>query len=641
MKAVKRAIQRFQAFLKNSNEAIWCIGLEQPIPIDLPETEQIDRIYSYAYFQEANDVYARSAGYRCGEEMVGLRLVDILPRSNPKNIDTLKHLIRSRYHRTDVESVEIDQQGGSHYLLNNVIGEIEDGRLIRAWGTSRDITQLKQAEAALKSSEANLKAFLDNSDDMICARDKAGALLFWNAAFNRSCLRLFGVEASVGLKTAELIPENQRANIEHIVDLWRRVFDGQKVREVYSYTWPNGETHYLETTWTPVRVDGRIGWAAEVTRDITEMKMAEIKLRNQLDQIKELQQRVEDECTYFREEIKSDHNFETIIGDSDALKYVLYRVVEVAPTEATVLIMGETGTGKELIARAIHNKSLRSKRPLVKINCAALPATLIESELFGHVKGAFTGAETQRVGRFELADGGTLFLDEISELPLALQAKLLRILQDGEFERLGSSKTIRVKVRIIAASNRNLDEEVKRGRFRQDLLYRINVFPLTIPPLRQRKEDIPALVRLFIDRSARRMGKRIRTAPADLIAHLLAYDWPGNVRELENVIERAVITSRNSVLRLSDRLVPAELDRVSQPRSAQIEPQPLAEVERDHINRVLEHARWIIDGPRGAARILGLAPSTLRDRMKKLNIHRPKGAAQAPAPRHTVATAFR
>jgi transcriptional regulator with GAF, ATPase, and Fis domain len=320
---------------------------------------------------------------------------------------------------------------------------------------------------------------------------------------------------------------------------------------------------------------------------------------------------------------------------------VLYRVVEVAPTEATVLIMGETGTGKELIARAIHNKSLRSKRPLVKINCAALPATLIESELFGHVKGAFTGAETQRVGRFELAHGGTLFLDEISELPLALQAKLLRILQDGEFERLGSSKTIRVKVRIIAASNRNLDEEVKKGRFRQDLLYRINVFPLTIPPLRQRKEDIPALVRLFIDRSARRMGKRIRTAPADLIAHLLAYDWPGNVRELENVIERAVITSRNSVLRLSDRLVPAELDRVSQPRSAQIEPQPLAEVERDHINRVLEHARWIIDGPRGAARILGLAPSTLRDRMKKLNIHRPKGAAQAPAPRHTVATAFR
>jgi transcriptional regulator with GAF, ATPase, and Fis domain len=371
-------------------------------------------------------------------------------------------------------------------------------------------------------------------------------------------------------------------------------------------------------------VDDRIDWAAEVTRDITEIKLAEIELRRQLDQITALQQRIEEECTYLQEEIKAEHNFDTIVGDSDALKYVLYRVVEVAPTEASVLIMGETGTGKELIARAIHQESPRSHRPLVKVNCAALPATLIESELFGHVRGAFSGADAKRVGRFELADGGTLFLDEISEMPLGLQAKLLHVLQDGEFERLGSSETLRADVRIIAATNRDLEQAVKKGRFRQDLLYRINVFPLTIPPLRQRKEDIPALVHWFVERSGRKMGKQIRTVPASLITHLQTYDWPGNVRELENVIERAVITSRNSVLKLGERLTPSGSDRQPRPAAARSELQPLAQVERDHIQQVLTHAHWTIDGPKGAARILGLAPSTLRDRMKKLKIHRPK-----------------
>jgi PAS domain S-box-containing protein len=618
------AVRRFQAFLKNSTEAIFCIALKKPISIDLPEAEQIEQIYAQAYFQEANDVYARLAGFQSGEEMIGLPMAEVMPRSDPRNIDTLKRAIRTRYQFSDVETVETNQQGGTYYLLNNVMGEIEDGRLVRAWGTARDITQFRQTELALKQSEANLRAFMENTADAICARDKAGALLFWNAAFNRACRNLFGVEASVGLKTVELIPEDQRENIAHIADIWRRVFGGETVRESYAYTWPNGEAHFLETTWTPIRVDDRIDWAAEVTRDITEIKLAEIELRRQLDQITALQQRIEEECTYLQEEIKAEHNFDTIVGDSDALKYVLYRVVEVAPTEASVLIMGETGTGKELIARAIHQESPRSHRPLVKVNCAALPATLIESELFGHVRGAFSGADAKRVGRFELADGGTLFLDEISEMPLGLQAKLLHVLQDGEFERLGSSETLRADVRIIAATNRDLEQAVKKGRFRQDLLYRINVFPLTIPPLRQRKEDIPALVHWFVERSGRKMGKQIRTVPASLITHLQTYDWPGNVRELENVIERAVITSRNSVLKLGERLTPSGSDRQPRPAAARSELQPLAQVERDHIQQVLTHAHWTIDGPKGAARILGLAPSTLRDRMKKLKIHRPK-----------------
>jgi PAS domain S-box-containing protein len=639
--SVGDAIQRFQAFLKNCNEAIFCIGLKVPIPIDLPEAEQIEQIYAHAFFQEANDVYARLAGFQSGEEMIGRPLADVMPRNDPRNIDTLKRVIRSRYRRTDIETVEVNQQGDTYYLLNNVIGEIEDGRLIRAWGTARDITRFKQVQVELMQSEANLRAYMDNTVDAICARDKAGALLFWNRAFNKVCQNIFGVEASVGLKTVELIPESQRGNIEHIVDIWRRVFNGETVKESYAYTWPNGETHFLETTWTPIQMDGRIDWAAEVTRDITEMKLAETELRRQLDQIKALQQRIEDQCNYLQEEIKSDHDFETIVGDSDAIKYVLYRVVEVAPTDTSVLIMGETGTGKELIARVIHNESQRNQRPLVKVNCAALPATLIESELFGHVRGAFTGAEAKRVGRFELADGGTLFLDEISEIPLALQGKLLHVLQDGAFERLGSSETLRADVRIIAASNRNLDKAVKEGRFRQDLLYRINVFPLTIPPLRLRAEDIPALVQHFVDQSARKMGKDIERVPAELIAHLQDYDWPGNVRELENVIERAVITTRNGVLKLADRLTPAEPDRPLKPSAPRFKLQPLAQVERDHIQRVLAHTHGTIDGPKGAARILGLAPSTLRDRMKKLKIQRPKRAASTRSPRQPVATAYR
>jgi PAS domain S-box-containing protein len=618
---LERAHQRFQAFLQNSNEAIWCIGLDQPIPIDSPEAEQIDGIYAHAYFQEANDVYARIAGYRRGEEMVGLRLADILPRTDPKNIETLKQLIQSRYYHTDVESAEIDKHGNTYHLLNNVIGVIEKGRLIRAWGTSRDITQFKKAEAALKSSEANLRAFLDNTEDMICARDGDGALLFWNEAFNRACKNLFGVEASVGLKTVELIPEAQRQHLQHISVIWRRVFEGEKIKEEYAYTWPNGEEHFLETTWTPVHIDDKIAWAAEVTRDITEKKMAEQALRRQLEEIKALQQHIRDECTYLQEEIKADHNFENIIGNSDALKYVLYRVAEVAPTDAPVLITGETGTGKELIARAIHDNSPRRQRPLMKINCAALPATLIESELFGHEKGAFTGADTKRAGRFKLAHGATLFLDEISEIPLDLQAKLLQVLQDGEFEPVGSSKTLRVDVRIIAASNRNLEEAVKKGRFRQDLLYRINVFPITIPSLRLRLEDIPLLVNWLVKQFNRKMGKSIDIIPAALIKHLQAYDWPGNVRELENVIERAVITSRNSVLKLTERLTPSA---APPERSPSAHAQTLAEVERAHIVAMLEQTRWKVEGPKGAARILGLAPSTLRDRMKKLKICRPE-----------------
>jgi transcriptional regulator with GAF, ATPase, and Fis domain len=362
---------------------------------------------------------------------------------------------------------------------------------------------------------------------------------------------------------------------------------------------------------------GAKGGVVIAHRDITKNKRSEISLRQANEKITRLKKRLEKEWVYLQEEIRGEHNFDNIVGHSDALKYVLYRVAEVAPTDAPVLIMGETGTGKELIARAIHNASARSNHAMVKINCAALPATLIESELFGHEKGAFTGADARRSGRFQLADGATLFMDEISEIPVELQAKLLRVLQDGEFEPLGSSKTLRVDVRIIAASNRNLEQEAQSGRFRKDLLYRINVFPLTIPPLRHRKEDIPLLANWFVEKYNREMGRTITSIPDRLINHLQAYDWPGNVRELENVIERAMITSKDSVLKLAEKLALSDRAKTWDDRS-----QKLADVEREHICEVLEKAHWKIEGKQGAARVLGLAPSTLRDRMKKLSIRR-------------------
>jgi formate hydrogenlyase transcriptional activator len=348
------------------------------------------------------------------------------------------------------------------------------------------------------------------------------------------------------------------------------------------------------------------------------------------EEIAALKVRLQDENVYLQEEISKEHNFEEIVGNSRALVEVLRNVETVAPTDSTVLIMGETGCGKELIARAIHSRSRRKHRPLVKLNCGAIPTGLVESELFGHMKGAFTGALERRVGRFELADGGTLFLDEISELPLDTQVKLLRVLQEHEFEPLGSSKTIRVNVRIIAASNRDLDKAIQEGRFRADLYYRLNVLPMVLPPLRQRRSDIPLLTSFFVERYARQLGKQITGVGQDTMEILSRYDWPGNIRELQNVIERAVVLSRGSVLRLGRDLVPMSADAAndeeivvsSNGQSSNDESHSLEQVEKRHILQVLKQTDWVIEGQNGAARILDLHPNTLRSRMKKLGLDR-------------------
>jgi DNA-binding NtrC family response regulator len=353
---------------------------------------------------------------------------------------------------------------------------------------------------------------------------------------------------------------------------------------------------------------------AELRQEICERKRAEQELQQALLEIQGLKEQLQAENIYLREEIRLEHNFTEIIGQSRELKYLLFKVEQVAPTDAAVLIAGETGTGKELIARAIHHASLRSERPLVKLNCAALPADLIESELFGHEKGAFTGAQTRQIGRFEFADGGTIFLDEVGELPLELQPKLLRVLQDGEFERLGNPRTISVDVRVIAATNRDLEAEVRAGRFRQDLYYRLSVYPLSVLPLRKRPDDIPVLVQVFVQKFSKKLGKQIDMIPHQAMHALQQYAWPGNVRELENVIERAVITTQDRTLRIELPQTPhAAVDTVK----------TLEEVERDHIVRVLNETHWRISGPKGAARLLGINPSTLRGRIQKLGIQKP------------------
>ncbi|MDY0222564.1 MAG: sigma 54-interacting transcriptional regulator [Desulfobacterium sp.] len=354
---------------------------------------------------------------------------------------------------------------------------------------------------------------------------------------------------------------------------------------------------------------------AELKRARQTAETEKLAAEDALYEIEKLKEQLEAERAYLKEEIKLEHNHENIIGSSDMLKYVLYKVEQIAESNTTVLILGETGTGKELVARAIHGSSERKGKALVKVNCAALPANLIESELFGHEKGAFTGSDRRQLGRFEVADGATLFLDEIGELPLELQSKLLRVLQDGEFERLGSSKTIKVDARIITATNRNLEEEVEKGRFRSDLWYRLNVFPITIPPLRERVADIPPLVDFYVKKISRRLGKTIDHVPINVMSSIQNYHWPGNVRELENVLERAVINSSGSKLHLVD-----DLSKSYKHLSKNLK--TLEAIERDYIVGVLKQTHWKVSGTNSAAEILGLNRSTLRGRMRKLNITR-------------------
>ena len=412
-----------------------------------------------------------------------------------------------------------------------------------------------------------------------------------------------------------LIPEEDRANVEREIN--EILASGTSGVIQFRWQTKDGRVLWVESHLTAIRDEnGKAVGLRGVTMDISERKRAETDLQKAVEEVSKLKNQLEEENIYLREEIKLAHDFDQIVGRSDATKYVLFKIEQVAPTDTRVLITGETGTGKELVAHAIHSASTRRDRPFVKVNCAALSPTLIESELFGHDKGAFTGATARKIGRFELANGATIFLDEIGELPLELQAKLLRVIQENEFERLGSSKTIQVDARIIAATNRNLKIAVEQGSFREDLWYRLNVFPITVPPLRDRKEDIPDLVEHFVKRFAQKVGRKISSISPATMRILQDHTWPGNVRELANVVERAVINTNGSVLRVVDNFEKAQVAELSQTNKT------LEEIEKEYIVRILDSTAWRIEGHKGAAKVLGLNPSTLRTRISKLGIQK-------------------
>ncbi len=471
----------------------------------------------------------------------------------------------------------------------------------------------KRTEEALRESEARLTLAASSADARLWEIDtKTGHV--WTTEQGRKFYGLAQDEVLTLKVILDGIHPEDRERVQRAID--EALESEHAVRIDYRAVRPDGSVRWVVSRGrASVLSGGRPGCLMGVSLDITDRKQMEEQLQARLLEIEQLKQRLEQENVYLREEANLQTGHEGFVGESQAIKAILAQAEQVARTDSTVLILGETGTGKELLARAIHHLSTRKDRALVMVNCASLPPTLIEAELFGREKGAYTGAMTRMAGRFEVADGSTLFLDEVGELPLDVQAKLLRVLQDGEFERLGSTKTVRVNVRLIAATNRDLAQAIQAGTFRKDLYYRLNVFPILIPPLRERPEDIPLLAWAFVREFEKKMGKRIESIPRRVMDALRRYGWPGNARELRNVIEHAMIISKSVTL---DIRLPVNVSGES-PTSANIE-----DVERRHILNVLEKCGWRLTGQGGAAETLGLKRTTLQSRMKKLGIKRPQ-----------------
>jgi formate hydrogenlyase transcriptional activator len=549
------------------------------------------------------------------------------------------------------------------------------GNIVKWYGTLHDIEDRKRAEAALRKSEERNRSLLQINNAIITNLSQQTLLhsiseaLHSVISFDRCAITLYQPERDTFRFLAvegDLLSDYFRAGLEESRNDtcagW--VFDHQQPllrRDLEKEEQYDNERRLVaegiqSMCGLPLVFQGKcIGTLslvsqerdrysdedAEFLQEVANQVVLAIQNMQSYQEIDNLKARLEKENVYLREELRTEHNFEEIVGNSPAVLRALGAVDQVAPTDATVLIYGETGTGKELVARAIHNRSARNGRALVNVNCSAISAGLVESELFGHMKGAFTGALERRIGRFELAHGGTIFLDEIGELSLETQVKLLRVLQEHEFEPVGSSHPVRVDVRVIAATNRNLREAMQAGLFRADLFYRLNVFPIELPPLRERRSDIPQLVAFCVSRFSKRLGKKIDGVSRESMEKLMNYPWPGNIRELQNVIERAVILSVDPTLRLDRDLMPVAASRKGMETPETDAPEPwqedlkspnplptLDEVDRNHILAALQHAGGVVEGPKGAARILNLHPNTLRHRMGKLGI---KGSRYRPS----------
>jgi len=489
----------------------------------------------------------------------------------------------------------------------------EAGKITGTLSSGEDITKRKMAEQALQESERYYRTLFESASDTIFTMEQVNFI-----ECNQQALDLFQCSRKqiLGKTPVDFSPPFQpdgQDSREKSYKIMENVRNGIPQSFEWRHQRLDGAPFDAEVHLAPLDLKGHQRFIA-VVRDITKRKKAEESLNNALAEVRRMKEAAEAENIYLYKEIQNAHLHGDIVGRSESIKSVLSLAEQVAKTDATVLILGETGTGKELLARAIHNMSSRKEHPLVTVNCAAIPGTLVESELFGREKGAYTGAVARQIGRFEIANNSTIFMDEIGELSLDVQAKLLRVIQEGQIERLGSARTIGVDVRIIAATNKNLEKEIKEKNFRRDLYYRLNVFPIFIPPLRERKEDIPTLVWNFVDEMSGKMGKRFDKIPQQSIDALQNHDWPGNIRELRNVIERAMILSNDNTLRIPP------LTGTSHKAS---ENMTLAQVEKQHIVEMLERTGWRVRGKDGAADLLDIKPTTLESRMQKLNIQRP------------------
>jgi formate hydrogenlyase transcriptional activator len=627
-------------------------------------------------FLAVNRAYEKMLGYT-EEELRKLTFVEITEEDyRDANGELASELLEGKRQQFQIEKQYRCKDGTLRWVNNNVSLVPGTGSMPRfIMALSEDITQRKQAEAALRKSEEKNRILLQINNAIITNLTQQALLhsiseaLHRVISFDRCAITLYEPERDTFRFLAvegDLLSDYFRAGLEdsrketcaswvfdHQLPLLRR--DLEKEQE-YANERRLVAEGIRSICALPLLFHGKcIGTLSLVSREkdrysdeeamflqeVANQVVLAIQNMQSYQEIENLKGRLEKENIYLREELRTEHNFEEIVGNSPALLKVLHAVDQVAPTDSTVLIYGETGTGKELVARAIHSRSPRNGRALVNVNCSAISAGLVESELFGHVKGAFTGALERRVGRFELAHGGTIFLDEIGELSLETQVKLLRVLQEQEFEPVGSSRSLRVDVRVIAATNRKLREAVEAGSFRSDLFYRLNVFPIELPPLRERRSDIPQLVAFCITRFSKRTGKKIDGVSRESMENLMNYRWPGNIRELQNVIERAVVLSMDPTLRLDRDLMPVvasakgtaypENDAPEQRPTDRKSPQSLLtleEVDRNHILTALQHAGGLVDGPKGAARILNLHPNTLRHRMGKLGI---KGSRHRPS----------
>ncbi|BAU51914.1 sigma 54-interacting transcriptional regulator [Mucilaginibacter gotjawali] len=560
-----------------------------------------------------NDTASQMLGYS-KEEFLAMNVTDIdtsdvfgnfaFFREKLKSQKVLNFESKHKHKKCNLYEVEVS----CHYLF------YKDREIICMF--VRDISERKLAENQLKLGNTQLQVLLKESEERFRDLFEEAPIAYVHEGLdsrfikaNRAALRILGVRPDqvpymYGQKMAPDTPDAQKRMKEAFESIGRGTDTSGVVLELRRQD--NGAPIWIQW-WSNPDKSGqftRTMFLDITDRFLIEQEQAKLRAQNQ----------------YLQEEIKLNHNFEEIVSINKKFHKILQQIERVASTDAAVLILGESGTGKELLARAVHNISKRSKRPLIKINCANLHAELIESELFGHERGAFTGAMERKIGRFELADGGTIFLDEVGELPMGLQAKLLRVLQEGEFERLGSPKTIKVDVRVIAATNRNLEEAIEKKEFREDLFYRLNVFPVFSPPLRSRKEDIPLLVKHFVRKYESKMGREIKNIPDKVIDALMEYNWPGNIRELENIIERALILSSGDTLEYGS-WVPVVKTAAGDEnkRTALLK---MDEVEKEHIINILNKTNWKVSGEKGAAKILGLNPNTLESRMKKLEIKR-------------------